>query len=252
MSPTPLLDELIASAWPAQIEVEREGWRFRWTSGVTRHANSVLAVGSDDLVPDLVAEAEEFYRARRSPPRFQVSTASAPDRLAPYLRSRGYTSEARTLVERATTDEVLDRTGTGSWAMRVTDSPTDDWFDTYWAVESSRGRSADDARLCRDVLLKPSRPACFVAASEADQAHSVGQTVIDRGFAGVQCMATRPASRRLGAAFAVLHQLAVEGATRGAHGMYLAVVADNLGARLMYERAGYVVDHEYSYFSTSS
>ena len=217
-----------------------------------RRANSVLAVGSDDLVPDLVAEAEEFHRARRSPPRFQVSTASAPDRLAPYLRSRGYTSEARTLVERATTDEVLDQTGTGSWAMRVTDSPTDDWFDTYWAVESSRGRSADDARVCRDVLLKPSRPACFVAASEADQAHSVGQTVIDRGFAGVQCMATRPASRRLGAAFAVLHQLAVEGATRGAHGMYLAVVADNLGARLMYERAGYVVDHEYSYFSTSS
>jgi ribosomal protein S18 acetylase RimI-like enzyme len=249
MSPTPILDELIANAWPAQIDVEHEGWRFRWTSGVSRRANSVLAVGSDELVPELVAEAEEFYRRRDCPPRFQVSTASAPDRLAAYLAARGYIAEAPTLVERAATDEVIDRTGAGAWEICATDRPSDDWFDAYWAMESSRGRSAADARIYREVLLRPPAPTRFVAASDDHEVHSVGQTVIDRGFAGVQCVATHPARRRLGAAFSVLHHLAVESSARGAHEMYLAVMADNGGARRMYEGAGFAVDHEYRYFS---
>lgn len=157
--PTPILDELIANAWPAQIDVEHEGWRFRWNSGVSRRANSVLAIGSNELVPELVAEAEAFYRRRGCPPRFQVSTASAPDRLAEYLASRGYIPEAQTLVERAATDEVIKRTGAGSWEICATDRPTDEWFHSRsWRTMTARGGCTKGPVLLSITSTATSRP----------------------------------------------------------------------------------------------
>jgi GNAT superfamily N-acetyltransferase len=152
-------------------------------------------------------------------------------------------------LELAETDEVADRSAAGHWTVVATDGPTDDWFDTYWAMESSRGRTAGDARVYREVLLAPKLPARFVTLSEAEEVHSVGQIVVQQEFAGVQCRATRPDRRRVGGASCALHHLALEASALGAKHMYLAVMADNAGARQMYERAGFVVDHEYCYLS---
>jgi len=244
----PLLDELMANAWHPLTEEVHGGWRYRWSHGVTRRANSALAFGMTDAVEDLVARAEDFYGRRGAPTLVQVSTASAPRGLPAYLRSRGYRSIARTLVEEATTAAVVQQTKS-RFDLEITTTPTDEWFDTYWSVESARGRGDTDMALCREVLLAPELPTVFVAVRSGHRVLGVGQLVVERGWAGVQCMATCSSGRRQGVARAVLNGLATEAAQRGIGRMYLAVMADNEAATALYSRAGFRTTHDYSYFT---
>ena len=250
MLPSALLDELMANAWPPALDERHDGWRFRWADGVTRRANSVLAVGGGDRLVELVGLAEGFYRSRGAAVLFQVSIASAAPSLGDHLTERGYRSAARTLVAQAATRDVVGRTERATnWSIEVTDHPTDAWFDAYWAVESTRGRSPGDAAICRDVLLAPRHPTVFVAVREGSDVIAVGQIVTEEGWAGMQCMATHPGHRRRGAASAVLHQLALEALDREVEQMYLAVMADNQAALALYHRANFNVTHDYSYFA---
>lgn len=240
----------MANAWPPQV-VERVGsWRYRWAGGVTRRANSVLAVGDAGPIDGLIDRAERFYRERHARPRFQVSCASAPGALAGTLRDRGYRESGRTLVQLADPGDVARRAPSAAHlAHRVDAHPTGAWFDTYWSVESIRGRGLDDAAVCRDVLLRPDLPAAFVAVLDRSEVVGVGQVVVEDGWAGVQCMATPPPHRRRGVASTVLHALALQAPALGADRMYLAVMADNVGARKVYDRAGFTTAYDYSYFA---
>jgi ribosomal protein S18 acetylase RimI-like enzyme len=199
-------------------------------------------------MPELVAEGEEFYRRRGVLPRFLVSTASAPPSLSPYLLEQRYVSDAPTFVARATTADVIENTSDNGWGAQVAERPNDAWFG-YWSVESTRGRGADDAHICRQFLLSPPWPCVYVAIKEDEHVEAVGQVVVEGGWAGVQCMATAPVYRQRGGASAVLHRLAVEASAMGARRMYLAVMAVNTRARGLYERSGFEVAHEYRYFS---
>lgn len=248
MGGLPLLDELMANAWPPLVVERRHGWRFRWTSGVTRRANSALAVGGDGHIAELMKAAESFYERHASPCLIQVTGASAPPGLGPRLEAGGYQPTARTLVARAATGDVLARTHSGDYEIAVSDHPIDEWFETYWSVESGR-RSADGAAVVRDVLVAAPRPKAFVVVRGGDGVAAVGQVVVERGWAGVQCIATRPPHRREGAATAVLHTLAEEASRRNAGRMYLAVMADNDPALGLFDRAGFRPVHEYSYWT---
>lgn len=245
---TALLDQLIANAWPAQEEVRESSWRFRWAQGVTRRANSVLAAGAPDQIPELVVKAEQFYTDRGGKPRFQVSTASAAPGLARQLQACGYTSDVRTLVQTATTETVHQRTDAGAWTAEISDHLTDEWFAAYWTIEASRGQGTHEAEMYRSVLLNPTPPSRYVTVAAGGEICAVGQVVLEEGWGGVQCLATAPHRRRQGAAWAVLHHLAEHTAACGADDMYLAVVAENTGAQRLYERIGFSTAHEYSYY----
>lgn len=243
-----LLDELMANAWRPLTEEVRGGWRFRSTQGVSRRANSVLAIGTAEPFEDLVAHAEDFYGQRGATTLVQVTTASAPRGLPGFLRSNGYRATAATLVEEAATAVVAERT-LSRFDIDIAASPSDEWFDTYWSVESTRGRSESDMALYREVLLAPELPMVFATVSDGSEVRGVGQLVIERGWAGVQCMATRPSGRRQGVARAVLNGLATEAAQRGIGQMYLAVMATNDAAAALYAGAGFTISHEYCYFT---
>ena len=245
--PTELLDELMANAWRPMVVETYGGWRYRWADSVTRRANSALALNSDTSVSDLVDHAEAFYAERGAPTMIQVSTASAPHGLAAHLHARGYRSTARTLVETATTSVVMDATPRAS--VELTDEPTDEWFKVYWSVESVRGRAGKYAAVCREFLLNAGLPAAFAAARHESEVVGVGQIVFERGWAGVQCMATTAGHRRRGVASTVLNALAAEAHRRDVTQMYLAVMAANDGAKALYERAGFNLAHEYTYLT---
>jgi N-acetylglutamate synthase len=244
----PLLDELMANAWPPVTEERHDGWRYRWSDGLTRRANSALAVGRTWKVGDLVARAEDFYGQRGAPTLIQVSTASAPRELPAHLRSRGYRSTTRTLVQAAATDAVVERTES-RFDIEIATTPSDEWFDSYWSVESTRGRTDTGMSLYRDVLLAPELPTVFAAARSDGKVFGVGQLVVDRGWAGVQCMATSPSGRRQGVASSVLNGLAIEASERGIGRMYLAVMASNDAAAALYASAGFRTTHDYCYFA---
>lgn len=100
------------------------------------------------------------------------------------------------------------------------------------------------------MLLVPGLPTVFAAVRDGTEVVGVGQLVLEGAWAGVQCMATTASHRRRGVASAVLNGLAQGAAQRGVPRLYLAVVADNAAARSLYEGAGFVAAHEYSYFTT--
>jgi ribosomal protein S18 acetylase RimI-like enzyme len=249
MQGVPLLDEFMANAWRPAVVETYGGWRYRWAGGVTRRANSALALGANGSVAELVARAEAFYGKRAAPTLIQVTTASAPPSLVAHLQARGYRSTARTLVEKAATRDVVDRTRPSAYEIEITEGPTDEWFDMYWSVEATRGRYDTDKAVCRTVLLASGLPTAFAAARRGSEVVGVGQLVIERGWGGVQCMVTDPSHRRRGVAKAVLGGLAEEALRREVEHMYLAVMADNDAATSLYERSGFEVVHEYSYFT---
>lgn len=244
----PLLDELIANAWPPTEEERRGRWRYRWAAGVTRRANSALAFGSDEDYEDLVDGAEAFYVHRGATVIFQVSTASAPPGLDRYLSELGYRRTGRTLVECADTVDVVGP-GCGHVEVYLSDAPTEEWLHSHWSIEGHRGRRDGDRMVFRDTLLKPPLPMLFATARSGTAVSGVGQLVLERGWGGVQCMATTPDQRGRGVARAVLSRLAEAAIQRGVESMYLPVQADNAAAIALYERAGFVTSHEYCYFT---
>lgn len=250
MNGVALLDTLMANAWPAVIDENHDGWRYRWANGATRRANSALALGGNGNIADLVAGAEAFYRQRSAPTTIQVSTASAPQELPAYLVGRGYRPTATTLVLGAETSEVLER-ARPSLDVEVTAVLTSQWLDAYWAVESPRHHYEATKAVYRDVLLAPRVPAMFASLHRPDGIAGVGQLVIEGGWGGVQCMATLLNHRRSGIARTIIGRLAQEASMRHISQMYLAVMVDNDPAKALYTNIGFRTLHEYSYFTTS-
>jgi N-acetylglutamate synthase len=249
MHDTAFIDQLMANAWPPQVTEYVGASRLRWASGFTRRANSCLATGDDDHIDEIVDCATEFYRERGHAPVFLVSTASAPPSMASHLESLGFASTSGTMLLTASTEAVAAArpTPTG-WAVEVTNSPTDAWFDTYWSVESQRDRNDAQRSICRNVLLRRDS-AAYLSVLESGRTIAVGQAVIEGDWAGIQCMATDPTHRRQGAATEVLTRLAQHALTTGATDLYLAVMHDNTGARRLYEQIGFSPAHDYSYFT---
>jgi GNAT superfamily N-acetyltransferase len=243
----PLFDELMANAWRPAVSEVFGGWRYRWTGGVTRRANSALALGGEDL-DGLILKAENFYRERGANTMVQLSTASAPQGLASRLEERGYQQHARTLVQQAAALDVAAGTEPQPYNIACSVTATDEWFEAYWSVEAARGRDGFDATVCRNVLLAPALPAAFVAAYADGRVVGTGQLVIERGWAGVQRMTTAPNHRRRGVGRVVLRALATEALRRHVERMYLAVEASNEPALSLYASAGFEAAHEYSYF----
>ena len=248
------LDLLMASAWPAAQVAREAGWQFRFTEGVTRRANSVLAVGQPDDLEAAIDAAERFYAGLGAPPVFYVSEASSPESLADALTIREYTSSATTWILWSETDTVIAATSAiHGWPLDTSSEVGDAWFDTYWGVEAARRFSAAKAAVLRSVLLQPQAPAIFVSARDPERqtgvALAVGQAVIQDRWACVQCLATRPEVRRRGAATAVLSRLAAEAGRAGAERIFAAVMADNPASLRLFERASFRRSHRYRYFS---
>jgi ribosomal protein S18 acetylase RimI-like enzyme len=250
VEPSGLLDDLVADAWPPAEQIVMGEWRFRWTSGVTRRANSVLARGNEAQIEQLVAFGEKFYLDRGGPSRFLVSRASAPSELAAHLLGRGYRAHDRTLVMTIDTAQLLARSEAGDWAVERSAHATPDWFRCYWQADSPRPLDTAEGVIHRQTLLAPVPASSFVLLHERRDGVAVGQIVFDRGWGGLQCIATMTSHRRRGAAGAVLHQLALQAEDADISRLYLVVLAENLPAISLYASLGFAVVHEYAYFTS--
>ena len=244
----PQLDDAMARAWPSANSERVAGWTLRYTGGVTRRANSVLAVGTPADVGAAIAAAEAFYHRHAAPPVFLISDASTPTDVGAALAERGYVEEAPTWIIHCAVDRSSpSAVAPAVWRVDATDSVTDAWFDAYWAVEGGR-RGPDAEQILRDVLLQPPLPTRFVTVGDHRSVFAVGQLVVVGESACLQCLATVPAHRRQGAGAAVVAALTREAASLGASVMFGAVMADNEASLGLFGRLGYERSHQYRYF----
>jgi N-acetylglutamate synthase len=246
-----LIEQLAASAWPAAIVQLVDGWLLRHTPAVARRrSNSALpppaaAEATAAQRAHILDLAERFYARHNQATVVQVSPAELHDALDSELAMRGYRRQAPTFVLTAPIDRVLGGQGATSVAVTVAETASPRWQAAWAAVE---GR-ADATATGQLVLSRIGPPAGYVTATGDGDIGvlAVGMLVVERGWAGVFCMATRPQVRRRGIATAVLRCGARWAASRGARQLYLQVEENNLAAVQLYTRLGFQPSHHYHY-----
>jgi ribosomal protein S18 acetylase RimI-like enzyme len=124
-------------------------------------------------------------------------------------------------------------------------SPTPDeaWLTGY------RYRGAGLPAVAREVLTNADQLA--FASVHLDPAPAppaaVARGVVTDGWLGVTAVTVGEQHRRRGLATEVMAALQRWAADRGAHSVYLQVVADNRPALALYRRAGFIEHHRYHY-----
>ncbi|MCU0493919.1 MAG: GNAT family N-acetyltransferase [Chloroflexaceae bacterium] len=240
------IEEMAANAWPAAINQAVDGWRLRYSYGVTQRANSVLphATGGVALDEKLVL-VEEFYARRGTRARYQISPASQPAELDAALEGRGYSKIDLTSVQTATLASIQDKAEIESdYSIRVRPTLEKQWFDTYCLVHGHTGVKAD---MRRETFQRIGPPHGFAYLRLDGQIVGVGLAVVERGWLGIFSMATLPNAQRRGVASALLGAMAAWGQQQGATQAYLQVHAENEPALKLYEKLGFSTLYQYYY-----
>ena len=249
------LQQRASDAWPALEVVRLGGWLLRGGCGVTKRANSVLALRDPGRpVADAVAAVEQWYAARSIPPRFQTFAGQSPADLDERLADAGYARSEETVFMTAPlaavsapmsaqSREERCRNREGAAGVELTEDPTDEWLAAFDLAEPTPWD-----REGRGALLRRRTPPRRHAAVRLDgRIVAVGRCVVDDGWAGFAAVATAADHRRQGHALAVMSALTAWALRAGARSAYLQVLAGNQPAQSLYRSLGFTEHHRYAY-----
>lgn len=240
------LERLAYASWPAAEVRDLDGWRLRFTGGVTRRANSVWPNEGRNTTPldARIQAVEDFYRERGQPARFQLSPLSQPGELDTELSTRGYAVDAPTSLQVADAS-VAARVPDGSIPVRIEAPLFDEWFE----ISGRRGRfvGTEDVYRYRALLERIGDRAQYALALDGKTPAAVGLLVVDGEWAGIFSMLTLEAHRRRGLARALVAALARQALARNAPRLYLQVELENAASRTLYAACGFSERYRYHY-----
>jgi GNAT superfamily N-acetyltransferase len=232
--------ELVAARGWQGLETGRlGGWLLRAGGGFTGRANSALVVGDPGTTPaDAVDAVAGWYSARGLRPCAQLPGRQARAADAAFAAA-GWDRD----------DDVLVLTAPvavhppGPVPVDISPTPDEAWLTGY------RYRGAELPAVAREVLTNADQLA--FASVRLDPAPApltaVARGVVTDGWLGVTAVTVAEQHRRRGLATEVMAALQRWAADRGAHSVYLQVVADNRPALALYRRAGFIEHHRYHY-----
>ncbi|WP_082126663.1 GNAT family N-acetyltransferase [Allosalinactinospora lopnorensis] len=215
--------------WPSAEVHVRGGWRLGHSEGVTKRANSAIALGGDVSVEAM----ERFYRSRGSAPCVQVWPENAE--LGAALAARGYGVVDPTLVMAR---ELAERPAATS-AVTVSARPGEAWRALWREADVPSERIGALHRILDRV------PAMGYGLHDSGLAR--GCVALNGDWAGVYGMVTRPRARGSGLAGQIVAALLGWAHDKGARNAYLLVTEANAGARRLYRRSGFTVVDRYHY-----
>lgn len=232
-------------AWPAAEVEPRDGWRLRFTHGVTRRGNSVWTYGPGDP-RDLgaqVAYAESFYSQRGIGTMFQLGPLTAPPELDSFLEERGYAIDAPVSLQTAGAAGVAAIAPQRGSTLYVAEEPDEAW----WSLAGAGGRFRDISHIYRALLGRMPGRVCYARAECDDATVATGLGVAEGPWLGVYSMLTAPAFRNRGIARTLLGALGRFAADAGVDRLYLQVERNNSAALKLYARAGFEEVSGYHY-----
>ena len=233
------LERLAARGWRA-LEQDRLGdWLLRAGGGFTGRANSVLVVGDPGVpLPDAVAAVVRWYAERGLRPCAQLAGIQSRAADAAFAAA-GWGRDEDTLVLTAPVGapQPVDV------PVELAPSPDDAWLAGYRHRGSALPPQASEVLTNAEELAFASVRLDPVPAPLA----AVARGVLTDGWLGVTAVTVAEQHRRTGVATAVMAVLHNWAAERGAHSVYLQVVASNAPARALYRRAGFIEHHRYRY-----
>lgn len=236
------LELLGHNAWVAEERLRLGGWILRADHGVTRRANSVLPIASQNIPIDMAINSViDFYESRNLVPRFQITEVSHPQGLDSELIERGFTLGLQVEIWTAplssliAKDTMLD--------TEISDSISNEWIETY-----NLGSDHDPAtfNIRRAIMERTLQPKTYALSRVNDEVLAVGYGVVEDSWLGIFNIATRPEKRRLGAATSVNRHLGIWAQSLGATDAYLQVEVNNFPAKKLYKKLGF--SHAYRYW----
>ena len=230
------LELLAARGWQA-LEEERHGdWLLRAGAGFTGRANSVLTVGSPGgPLAAAVDDVAGWYAARGLRPCAQLPVPGAEEADAAFAAA-GWQRDEDVLVLTA----PLTDAGPPAVPVRLTAAPDQAWLDAY----EYRGAPLPPTAV---QVLTSARTAVFAAVGTGGTTTAVGRGALTDGWLGVTAVTVAAGSRGQGLGTAVMAALTGWALARGAHSVYLQVLASNEPALELYRRNGFTEHHRYHY-----
>jgi N-acetylglutamate synthase len=239
--------ELSADAtWVAEERLSLGPWQLRANHGYTGRANSVrtaCAEATECPWLEMISQAEAFYRQRNLPPIFQVSPATMPRDLDEILIERGYGVSHAGEVWSADPTEVQNKTTRAGATANVTeqDSPVAAW------LNCAHEEHAGQANLRDGIYHRVPSPRVFAMAVEEHEPVARALGTVHGGIGWIYRMATAPEHKRRGYATQLLNYLAAWTLANGGKTLCLQVMAENVGARKLYEMGGFRKLYDYHY-----
>lgn len=240
------IERVAFDAWPAAEVGALGGWRLRFNFGVTQRGSSVWPGPGEDGPPlgARLEAVERFYAERGAAAAYQISPAADPPQLDRTLAERGYGSSPPVSVELAGAAGVAALATPGGAEALCSGELSEEWFE----LSGRRGRFQGEAvAVYRALLGRLAGRAGFAVVRAGGEAVAVGLAVAAPPWAGVFSMLTLPAFRGRRYGEAVLGAIARWAQERGATRLYLQVEADNVPARRLYARVGFVPRYAYHY-----
>ncbi len=232
-----------AQAWPAPRVTQYHGWELRLSPALaSRRVNSLNAVSPEaGRFPDALQQARSACAQTGVACHVRMLPLAGSDAVE-HLRSLGISGAAETTVKTM----ALDRAFPIDARVKLATVLTDEWLDTYLAVEYH----ADGERAAiRAALTTIPFPQAFVIAYDEGRPSAVGRGVVHEGWLGIYQIATLPDARRRGLAHGVVTALLEWGRGIAARCAYLQVVTSNGPARALYQSLGFEPLYTYDYWT---
>ncbi|MBN9327961.1 MAG: N-acetyltransferase [Cellulomonas sp. 73-145] len=237
----------VATWTPTQV-VDVDGWRVGLSGGLTRRANSVVALGEPADPVAALERVEMLYADQGLPSVFRIGHETRPSGLDAVLEARGYGVVTRTdvLVRGLDVQPEPGASPRQVAGLHLSDEPDDDWLEDWLAGKSSSGSSAAGLRGAGRALLTGA-PARYLSVHDGGRLVGRVRVAFAEGWAGVSCLAVDPSQRRRGLGRALTLAALDEARQAGARRAFLQVEAANSGAARLYAGLGFRPAQRYAY-----
>lgn len=232
------LESAAARGWPGLESATIDGWLLRAGSGFTTRANCALALNPQATLGAL-AQITDWYAARGLQVQLQVVKRLLP--APPSWRQHRATSMLSAPLA------ALNR---APITMTLRSDPSAQWLSLFRAGTAVTTEAIEVVKAVEGEVV-------FGEYYLDGQLAAIGRaavTVSDSGirWLGLSSLEVAAPYRRRGIGTALMNQLSTWGAQRDAVSVYLQVMAENAGARVMYEAMGYTEHHTYHYATPTS
>ncbi|WP_193104059.1 N-acetyltransferase [Brachybacterium sp. FME24] len=260
-TPRPLtgfrLAEALIAGWRPLQRLDVDGFALLRSRGVTRRANSALALEAptaDDALNGAIERVEALYAMAGEPSTFRVLDMHGPAQLDTVLAERGYESTGHSALL-ATTLRGARLPDPHPSAEIRTGALDEDWFEAAWLLAP---RDGDQARETMHDILAGTPAVQVLLRAEGDLEGGTGAEPVAVGRAALveagretvavlNMIAVDPAHRRRGLGRALSQTLLAIAAVQGADRVLLEVEQDNAPALALYRGLGFEHLGEYHY-----
>lgn len=219
-----------------------DGWLLRHSPGKARRARSVNAIADGRLpLEEKIDHCRDCYAQAGLPCLFRITPFSRPAGLDEALARQGFVAEDETRVMALPLASVAQQP-----RHEVREIGVEEFAARVGELRGSARRqiAAHAARLKASAPLLQARR---LALLEGGGVVAIGQSVPEGELVGLYDIVTAEHARRRGLGTALTAELLRRALGEGAHIAYLQVSADNIAARHVYRKLGFVDRYAYWY-----